>query len=485
MNTTELEKYFSKFRNNIVGINAEFETPFGVKKLIYTDWIASGRLYGPIEEKISGVLGPFVGNPHTDSNITSSFTTEMYEEARHIIKKHVNANDDDVLIAAGYGMTAAVNKLQRILGMRVNNYRYFSPNYPIEEKPVVFITSMEHHSNQISWLTTVADVVRIDFDENYDVDFNDLEEKLEKYKHRKLKIGSFSAASNVTGITTDVHKLAKIMHKHGGYCFIDYAGGAPYLEINMHPDDEEERLDAIFFSPHKFLGGPGSNGILIMSKSLYHNIIPDHPGGGTVTWTDPWGGFKFFDDIELREDGGTPGFIQMIKAALAIKLKEEMGVDKILAREHEIIDYLFDEFEKVDGMNVFLIDRRDRIGAISFTLDGLHYNLATKLLNDKYGIQVRGGCACAGTYGHILFNIGRETSKKITHKIDENDLSEKPGFVRLSIHPTTSAEELEVVLEAIKDIISNKEDYKKLYVYDNKKNEFYHKNFVKSKMTLF
>ena len=480
-----LEKYFESFRNNIIGINAKFQTPFGEKKIIYTDWIASGRLYAPIEDKISKILGPFVGNPHTDSNITSGFTTEMYEEARHIIKKHVNANDDDVLIAAGYGMTAAINKLQRILGLRVDNYKYFSPNYPIEYKPVVFVTRMEHHSNQISWLTTVADVELIDFDEKFNVDYNDLEEKLEKYKHRKLKIGSFSSASNVTGVTTNVHKLAKIMHKHGGYCFIDYAGGAPYLEINMHPDDKEERLDAIFFSPHKFLGGPGSNGILIMSKSLDDNVIPDHPGGGPVAWTDPWGGYKFFEDVELREDAGTPGFIQMIKAALAIKLKEEMGVDNILAREHEIIDFLFDEFAKIDGMNVLLMNRRDRIGAISFTLDGLHYNLVTKLLNDKYGIRVRGGCACAGTYGHILLNISREESKIITHRINEKDLSIKPGFVRLSIHPTTTSEELKIILEALKDINANKEEYKNFYDYDKSKNEFYHKEFSNRKTTLF
>ncbi len=485
MKQTALETYFDRFRKNIVGIDAEFETPFGRKQLIYTDWIASGRLYKPIEEKLSNQLGPFLGNPHTDSNISSSYTTEMYEEARQIIKKHVNANEEDVLIAAGYGMTAAINKLQRILGMRVNNYRYFSPNYKLKDKPVVFITGMEHHSNQISWLTTVADVVRINFDDNFEIDHEDLEHKLERYKDRRLKIGSFTAASNVTGIKTDVHQLAEIMHRHGGYCFIDYAAGAPYLEINMHPDKETQRLDAIFFSPHKFLGGPGSNGILIMSKHLYHNMIPDNPGGGTVTWTNPWGGYRFFEDIELREDGGTPGFMQMIKAALAIRLKEEMGVKNIEKREQEIINYLFGNLSGIKGLNILLAGKRNRIGAISFNIDGIHYNLVTKVLNDKYGIQVRGGCACAGTYGHLLFNIGPQVSKQITEKIDEHDLSVKPGFVRLSIHPTTTAAEIDTVIEALKDIAANKEEYKKMYRYDKNKNEFYHKEFQLNHISLF
>jgi len=485
MKKTELESYFEHFRKNIVGINSTFKTPFGSKKIIYTDWIASGRLYYPIENKITNELGPFIGNPHTDSNMSSSFTTEMYNEARNVIKNHVKANENDILIAAGYGMTAAINKLQRILGIRVNNYHYFSPNFKLDEKPVVFITQMEHHSNQISWLTTIADVVLIDFDKNFEIDYGDLERKLDLYKNKKLKIGSFTAASNVTGIKTDVHRLAEIMHAYGGYCFVDYAAAAPYVEINMHPEKEEQRLDAIFFSPHKFLGGPGANGILIMSKKLYKNIIPDNPGGGTVTWTNPWGGYKFFENIELREDGGTPGFIQMIKAALAIKLKEEMGVENINKRESEIINYLFDNMSEIEGINILGPKKLDRLGVISFNIDGMHYNLATKLLNDKYGIQVRGGCACAGTYGHLLFNIGRKISKQITSKIDKHDLSEKPGFVRLSVHPTTTTEEVETIIDALKDLTQNRENYKALYVYDKNKNEFYHKDFKFNYTSLF
>ncbi len=473
---SELENYFNRFRENIVGINEIFQTPFGKKKIIYADWIASGRLYRPIEEKLTNVLGPFIGNPHTESDITAQTTTKLYLDAQKIIKKHVNANDNDVIISSGYGMTAAINKFLRILGLLVTNNTYFKPDVKDEERPVVFISSMEHHSNQISWQTTIAQVERVEFDENYDIDLNDLEQRLKKYRGRKL-YGSFTSASNVTGIKGNLRALAKLMHQYGGYCFADYAGGAPYLPINMHPENPDEQLDAVFFSPHKFLGGPGGAGILIFNKELYQNQVPDNPGGGTVSWTDPWGGYRFFEDIELREDGGTPGFLQTIKAALAIRLKEEMGCENILKREEELLKYAFGRFEKIPNVDILLEHKKNRLAAISFNFENAHYNLVTRLLNDIYGVQVRGGCACAGTYGHLLFNIDRETSHRITEEIDHHNLSEKPGFVRLSLHPTTTDAEMKIIMDAMEDIAENFEKYSKHYRYDEHSNEFYHRDF--------
>ncbi len=473
---SELENYFNRFRKNIIGIDETFQSPFGKKKIIYADWIASGRLYKPIEDKLTNVLGPFVGNPHTESDITAQTTTEAYLEAQKIIKRHVNANEDDVIISAGYGMTAAINKFLRILGLRITNNAYFKSDVKDEDRPVVFISSMEHHSNQISWQTTIAQVERIEFDENYDIDLNDLEQRLKKYKGRKL-YGSFTSASNVTGIKGNLKALARLMHQYGGYCFADYAGGGPYLPIDMHPDNPEERLDAIFFSPHKFLGGPGSAGILIFNKELYKIDIPDHPGGGTVTWTDPWGGYRFFDNIELREDGGTPGFLQTIKAALAIKLKEEMGCENILKREEELLEYAFDRFDKIPNAKVLLGQNKNRLAAISFNIDDAHYNLVTRLLNDLHGVQVRGGCACAGTYGHLLLGIDQKSSKKITTEIDHHNLSTKPGFVRMSLHPTTTDDELKTIMDAIEDIAKDHKRYAQSYRYDERSNEFYYKDF--------
>ena len=473
---SELEKYFNRFREDIVGINETFQSPFGKKKIVYADWVASGRLYRPIEDKLTNVLGPFIGNPHTESDITAMTTTDLYLEAHHIIKKHVNANDNDVIISAGYGMTAAINKFLRILGLRVTNNTYFKPDIKDDERPVVFISSMEHHSNQTSWETTIAQVERIEFDKNYDIDLNDLEQRLKKYKGRKL-YGSFTSASNVTGVKGNLKALARLMHKYGGYCFADYAGGGPYLPIDMHPENPDERLDAIFFSPHKFLGGPGGSGILIFNKELYQIQIPDHPGGGTVLWTDPWGGYRFFDDIELREDGGTPGFLQTIKVAMAIKLKEEMGCENILKREEELLEYAFDRFDNIKNAKVLLAQKKDRLAAISFNIEGAHYNLITRLLNDLYGVQVRGGCACAGTYGHLLLDINRETSKRMASAIEHGNMSKKPGFVRMSLHPTTTDAELKMIMDGVEDIAKNFKKYAENYRYDEHSNEFYYKGF--------
>lgn len=468
-----LEQYFKPFRDNTIGIDVSLETPFGKKQLIYADWIASGRLYKPIEDKITNILGPFIGNPHTESDITAGITTDIYLQARQTIKKHVNASEDDVLISVGYGMTSAINKFLRILGLRITNDTYFNCTVNEEERPVVFISSMEHHSNQIPWQTTVAEIVRIGFDEQNNIDLNDLESKLKQYQGRKL-FGSFTSASNVTGIKTNVRSLATLMHRYGGYCFVDFAGGGPYLPIDMHPQNEDERLDAIFFSPHKFLGGPGSAGILIFNKVFYQNAIPDHPGGGTVLWTDPWEGFRFFDDIEIREDGGTPGFLQTIKAALAISLKETMGCDKMLAREEDLLQYTFKRLDKISNIIVLLGNNRDRLAAISFNIQDVHYNLVTRLLNDMYGIQVRGGCACAGTYGHLLFNIDPETSHKITQEIERGNLYQKPGFVRMSLHPTMTMDELKTMMDALEDIAKNYKKYTNYYRYDKQTNEFFH-----------
>jgi selenocysteine lyase/cysteine desulfurase len=286
---TALENWFGKFRNNTIGNNFLHSTPNGEKQLIYADWIASGRLYAPIEDKITKLIGPFVANTHTESSTTGTYMTSAYHEAKHIIKKHVNANEDDVLITPGFGMTSAIVKLQRIIGLKVCGKLLGKECLDNPNKPVVFITHMEHHSNHTSWYETIADVEIIKPNKELLVDLDDLRNKLNKYKDRKLKIGSFTACSNVTGVHTPYHEMAKIMHQNGGYCFIDFAASAPYENIDMHPIDPDQSLDAIFFSPHKFLGGPGSSGVLIFNKSLYNSKSPDQPGGGTVEWTNPWG----------------------------------------------------------------------------------------------------------------------------------------------------------------------------------------------------
>ncbi|MFP4469545.1 MAG: aminotransferase class V-fold PLP-dependent enzyme [Bacteroidales bacterium] len=471
------EKYFHKFRKNIVGIDQVFKSPYGEQKIVYADWIASGRLYKPIEERLCHTFGPFVGNTHTETSETGTLMTNAYHLAQRKIKEHVNAGPDDVIITAGSGMTTVVNKFQRILGFKAMQKMDAADCLPEEERPVVFITHMEHHSNHTSWYETIADVVQLQPCPELLVDLDQLQKELDKYKNRKMKIGSFTACSNVTGISTPYHEMARIMHENGGLCFVDFAASAPYVNIDMHPaDDPLKALDAIMFSPHKFLGGPGTSGVLIFNSKIYQSKVPDNPGGGTVDWTNPWGEFKYVDDIEAREDGGTPGFLQAIKTALCIELKNQMGVANIEAREKELVKIIFDELPKIPGIRILADNVHDRLGVISFYFDDIHFNLVVKLLNDKFGIQVRGGCACAGTYGHFLLDVSYDKSKEITNLISHGDLSQKPGWVRLSLHPTMTNDELSYIVDAIGQVQKHHHEWKNDYIYNNHNNEFRHKN---------
>ncbi|RMF61480.1 MAG: aminotransferase class V-fold PLP-dependent enzyme, partial [Calditrichaeota bacterium] len=416
----------------------------------------------------------FVGNTHPETTVTGTSMTRAYHLAHEIIKKHVHAGPDDVILTTGTGMTGAVSKFQRILGLRVPEQFTDLIRLPESQRPVVFVTHMEHHSNHTSWLETVADVECILPDRNGLIDLNYFEDLLRKYRGRKTKIASVTACSNVSGIQTAYHDIARMVHQHGGFCFVDFACSAPYVEIDMHPEDPLAKLDAIYFSPHKFLGGPGSSGVLIFDSKLYKNRVPDMPGGGTVTWTNPWGEHHYFEDIEIREDGGTPGFLQGIKAALAVRLKEEMGVEKMLRREKEILPILFQGLNKIEGLHILAGNIEERLGVVSFYIDGLHFNLVVKLLNDRFGIQTRGGCSCAGTYGHYLLNISKELSHKITSKIDEGDYSAKPGWVRISIHPIMSDDEIHFIVEAVNQVAKHGKTWQEDYRYDPHTNEFTH-----------
>jgi selenocysteine lyase/cysteine desulfurase len=476
MKNEDLEKYFEPFRKNIVGIDTTYTSPFGEQRIVYADWIASGRLYGPIEDKIKNRFGPFVANTHTETSETGTLMTQSYHHAHKMIKEHVNANSNDVIITQGSGMTRVLNKLQRIMGLKMTRCIIECHCPPKNDKPVIFVSHMEHHSNHTSWFETIADVVQLQPNDDLLIDLDELRDKLKQYEDRLFKIGSFTACSNVTGIETQYHQMAKIMHEFGGLCFVDFAASAPYVDIDMHPADPMEKLDAIFFSPHKFLGGPGSAGVLVFDSGLYDREVPDIPGGGTVDWTNPWGEYKYIDDIEAREDGGTPGFLQTIRASLAVRLKEQMGVANIREREDQLLKIVFPELRKIPGMNILADNVEDRLGCISFYLKDIHYNLIVKLLSDRFGIQVRGGCACAGTYGHYLLHVSHEQSRAITDLIDLGDLSQKPGWVRLSLHPTMTDDEVYYITDAIKHVAANASKWETDYKYSETKNEFYHKD---------
>lgn len=450
---------FRPFREGIIGIDERIHTPYGDMPLVYADWTASGRNYRPIEERIQRDIMPLVANTHSQTSTTGTAMTVAYHEAQHVIKKHVHAGPDDLIITAESGMTGLINKFQRILGFK-------DRLAPGDERPVVFLTHMEHHSNHTSWLETNLDVEVIEPGQEGLVDLDHLRQLLEKYRNRRVKVASVTACSNVTGIAAPYREIAAMMHRAGGVCFVDFACSAPYVPIDIHPADPEQHLDAIFFSPHKFLGGPGSSGVLLFNRKLYTRAIPDNPGGGTVDWTNPWGGHKYVDDIEAREDGGTPAFLQTIRAAMCITLKEQMGMDRMMAREHEMRDRLWDLLSDIPNLVLLAPQHRDRLAILSFYIPNLHYSLGVRLLNDRFGIQCRGGCSCAGTYGHFLLNVDPEQSKLITDHIDAGDFSIKPGWIRISLHPTMTDQEVDYIGASIRKLAENFPEWIRDYAFD-------------------
>ncbi|PNW26259.1 aminotransferase class V-fold PLP-dependent enzyme [Formosa algae] len=467
-----LETYFQTFKDGVIGDKYTFKSIFGEQQVLYADWIASGRLYAPIEKIMQEQIGPMVANTHSFSSETGKASTYAYKHARTIIKQHVNANDNDVLVTANTGMTGVLSVLQRVMGLRFPDAKLKKNQLSEQDRPVVFISHMEHHSNHVPWLETIADVVIVKCNDEKLICPKQLEAALIEYKDRTTKIGSFTACSNVTGIISPYTDLAKMMHKYCGYCFVDFAASAPYVDIDMHPEDEDARLDAIFFSPHKFLGGPGTCGVLVFNKSLYKANCPDVPGGGNVQWTNPWGDYAYFNDIEVREDGGTPGFLQVMRTALAMRLKDKMNTALIAKREEELLSYCFDRLKQIP--NVFILGNTavKRIGCVSFGITDVHYNLIVRLLNDRFGIQVRGGWSCASTYGHYLFDYDENRSLEMVDNLNAKNLTNKPGWVRVSLHPVTTNAEMEFICDAIKQVAENHEAWSADYVYNKSNNEF-------------
>lgn len=465
---------FSRIRDHVIGQGVRYRSPYGEQELIYADWTASGRLYGPIEAYLTDTVGPLVANTHTETSFAGATMTAAYHEARTILKRHVRARPDDVLVFAGFGMTAAVNKLQRILGLRVpeglcdrtlclQSGRCSLRRAPT---PVVYLTHLEHHSNQTSWNECCVEVRVVPRGADGLPDQGWLEADLTALNGERPVLASFSACSNVTGVKTPYPALTKLIHRHHGLCFVDFAASAPYVDIDLDPADPGTRPDAIFFSPHKFLGGPGSSGVLLFDRKLYHNRVPDQPGGGTVLWTNPWGEQSYIEDVELREDGGTPGFLQAIRAALAVVLKEEMGTQAIQERETVLVNRLLAGLKAHPEVRILEPELTHRLAIVSFWVPGLHFNLMVRLLSDRFGIQVRGGCSCAGTYGHILMDVDRITSRKITETINQGDLSLKPGWVRISLHPVMTEAEVDRIVEAVYAVIAHHKQWAEDYRFD-------------------
>ncbi len=439
----------ARIRRGVIGDDQVMEGPYGRRRVTYADYTASGRALDFLEDVIRDEVLPRYANTHTESSGTGLQTTRLREDARRIIKECVNGDDSTAVIFAGSGSTGAINKLIGILNLRIPadlDDRYgFSAQIPPEARPVVFIGPFEHHSNELPWRESIADVVLIPESPDGHIDAHRLAEELARHADRPLKIGSFSAASNVTGILSDTDGITRLLHAHGALAFWDYAAGGPYIDIDMRPEgDPGAAKDAVVLSPHKFIGGPGTPGLLIIDKALLTNRVPDIVGGGTVAYVSP-SEHRYLTDPEHREEGGTPAIIESIRAGLVFDLKRAVGTDVIRAREEDLVARAVAAWSSNPAIGVLGNIAAERLSIVSFTVRApsgayLHHNAVVAMLNDLFGIQARGGCSCAGPYGHRLLGIDLDTSAAYESQITVGCEGIKPGWVRLNFNYFISEE---------------------------------------------
>ena len=477
-------------RAQTVGIDAQIETPFGERPLVYADFTASGRQLVFVEDYLRAVAERYA-NAHTEDSLTGRTATRLLHEAEASIKRSVGAGSGGKVVSVGAGSTAAIHKLQEFLGVAVPPVtlhalagwaRAALGDAPFDalaahvaaHRPVVFVGPYEHHSNEVTWREGVCETVEVDLCPEGGLDLAHLERLLTDPRWAgRTRIGSFSAASNVTGVTAPVHDVARLLHAHGALAFVDYAAGGPYLPIDMSAGgDADAALDAIFLSPHKFLGGPGSCGLLVFHERIYRSdLAPSVGGGGTVDYVGP-AGHDFTADIEARETAGTPGFFQTLRAALALEVKDALG--PVEPREHALVARAFAAWAETGRIEILgPADPARRVGIVSFNVTCepspgkvLHPRFVTVLLNDLFGVQSRAGCSCAGPYGHRLLGITGETAERYRTAVRGGAHGVKPGWCRVGFHVTMDDAEADYLIAAVAFVARHGERFLPLYRFD-------------------
>ena len=448
-----------RVRRGVIGEDAVLDGPYGRRRITYADYTASGRSLDFLEDFIREHVLPRYANTHTESSGTGLQTSLLRQDARRIIHDAVGGTVDDLVIFCGSGATAAVNKLIDILELRVpyelaQRYRW-RDQIPDRERPVVFIGPYEHHSNELPWRESIADLVVIDEDADGHIDLEQLEQRLVHYADRRLRIGSFSAASNVTGVLSDADRIAALLHEHGALSFWDYAAAGPYVPIRMRDSasGRGDHKDAIFLSPHKFVGGPQTPGILVVRRELVRNAVPTAPGGGTVAFVDPTG-HRYLDDPVAREEGGTPAIIESIRAGMVFALKDAVGTDLIGIREQRLWSRALDRWQTDSNIEILGHPDAQRLSIVSFRIRSgarryLHHNFVVAVLNDLFGIQARGGCSCAGPYGHRLLTIDAQHSRAYRDEIELGCEGIKPGWTRINFNYFISETVRDYLIDAV------------------------------------
>ncbi len=472
-------------RSGLIGDKTLIPTAFGQKPMVYADYTASGRSLSFIEDYIRDKVLPFYANTHTETSYTGAHTTALREQSRQIIRQALNGSEDDQIIFCGPGATAAINKLIDILNLRLPadlaERHQLLDQIPAEQRPVVFIGPYEHHSNELPWRESIADVEVIPLNQQGQLDTDVLEQTLKNYQQRPLKIGSFSAASNVTGIKTDTDLVSALLHQYDAMALWDYAAAAPYVGIDMNSQSDfgDSSKDAVFISTHKFIGGPGTPGILVVKKHLLTNTVPAVPGGGTVLYVTPED-HRFIDNHERREEGGTPAIVESIRAGLVFKLQQDIGTVEIERREEDFVKRAIHHWQQFDNIEILGNTDADQLSIMSLRIKhqdkDLHYGFVVALLNDLFGIQARGGCSCAGPYGHSLLGMDMDYSKKLEAEIVKGQIILRPGWVRLNFNYFIDEESFNYLLNAITLIADHGWRLLPYYCFDNTSGSWRYQN---------